>query len=303
MSREFWRLNLYQQTVTVQVADSLDQICLVVTIDKVETSYSGDLELLAQILDSRLITQVSGCRLIIQTYGIPFCIDSPSVGVKISVDILEDFILVFAPTVAQHKIVQAYHQELISAIAQESLYPTSADQQLYPIYKKYYQAVMAQLVPAVDCDQLSSLSRHEFFVATEPVRHPKTGQWLAGISGLAQLMGFSIPDEIVEFDEVKKDDVLKDAVVGALLVFKGRASWVVENYSLVELSYLLSTASEKIRAANAEMDSRIKRESPKLPFPEVKPEEDSAEWKAVKKEAQASLMDLGVPLPQSMKHE
>ena len=299
-SPNYWRLDIYKQVASVCVGDWFADVTLHLSIEDQEVVYRGTIHAIAALLknDCRFLATLSSTQLTIQTYGIPFLVDSPTPDVEITVDITEDFVLVFAPTVAQHKRVHAYHQELIQAIAGEPLHPASTDWQLYPNYKNYYQAVMNQLLPELNCSDLSSRSRHEFFIATEPVQHPKTQQWMMGTSGLAQLMGFSIPDELKEVEvDTKKDDTLLSAVTGALLIFKGRASWVVQNYSLVELSYLLTTASERIRAANAEMDNRFKNESSRVQVPEVKPAPESKKWTAVKEGAIARLTDLNVPLP------
>jgi hypothetical protein len=120
------------------------------------------------------------------------------------------------------------------------------------------------------------------------------------MSGLAQLMGYTIPDEPpVESDEPKEDTLLS-AVTGALLTFKGRAGWVCDRFSLMELSSLLTIASDRIQAANDEMDRRFgkgDKNTPIKPAPEIKADPESTQWKAMKDDLGDKLKEIGVTLP------
>lgn len=305
-SPSYWRLNTYQQTAIVTNARKYqDRVDLRLTIADIETQYIGNLFEIADVLkqDKRLVVDVlfNGDRIQLSTYGTPFIIDTPTPDIQISVDIDEDFVLVFAPVASEHKRVHAYHQELLKAIEGEALYPASTDSHLYPTYRKYYQAVFATLGIGVDCDRLSSESRHAFLITTEPFLHPQTKTWMAGTCGLAQLMGFSIPDEIKEIEEEDRDDTLLSAVAGALLMFKNRAGWVVSNYSLVELSTLIRIASERVQAANDEMDKRMGKtgNAPSEPLPETLPVADSDKWLEVKDDVVDKLNGLHIPLPKN----
>ena len=304
----YWRLDIYEQTATVRVEDGFAEIELHISIGEETVIYQGDIAAIASSLPAHIQSTMSGNILKLTTLGIPFCIDSPTLGVQIAVDIEEDFVLAFAPTVAQHKIVYAYHQALMSAIAGESLYPATNDWHLYLNYKPYYQAVMKRLLPDFDSDRWLFSSRHEFLVSTEPIQHPKTKQWMSGTPGLTQLMGFTVsgieeseePSEVEEDADKPKDDTVLSAITGALLIFKGRAGWVTQNFSLVELSYLLSTASERIRAANAEMENKFKNnDSPRASVPEVRPAPESDRWKEVKEGAIAQLSEMNIPMPKN----
>lgn len=113
------------------------------------------------------------------------------------------FILVKAPPMlspdgitAEHAEVRAYHLELLNRVrALDGFYFVHADSVLFGHYEAYYQAIADRLEPAFKAADLTPLSRHHFFIATDPIPNPfNPPEQVVGLPELERLMGYDYPE-------------------------------------------------------------------------------------------------------------
>lgn len=170
-----------------------------------------------------------------------------------------DFTLVFPITLAKHPIVRGYHLELLKAAQGLTVWPPPPDDpdeeswDLYPNFPRHYQKLMALIDSGVDCDRVLPSSRHLFFICTEPIQQVE-GKLIPGLSGLEQLMGFSLPkpgDEAPKKDESSPTtgNVVLDVKTDIYLVFKSRAPRLIEEHSLDELCRIAKQAGDRMQQA------------------------------------------------------
>lgn len=158
------------------------------------------------------------------------------------------FELIFPLPVSQSRKVSAYHQELRSAIAGVHVWPEDLDSKIYPILKVYYENIAKFF--DIDPDKLTQSSRHNFFIATEPIEY--NGQLIPGLSLLEKLLGYDYPKETLtksDFTEevVTTGDPNLDIIADAILIFK--VGGLENHYSLDELAKLCRQANERLRQA------------------------------------------------------
>lgn len=180
-----------------------------------------------------------------------------------------DFKLIFPNQIplTRHSSIRAYHLELLKAVQGLTVWPAPPDDpdedswDLYPDFSLYYQKVIQLVDSSVNCSKLLPSSRHLFFICTEPMQYGE--QLIPGLSGLEQLMGFSLPkfgekpqprDESVP---TTGDSVL-DVKVDIFLVFKNRATRLIEEHSLDELCRMAKQAGDRMAQAKGE-DSEEKQ--------------------------------------------
>ncbi|MBL1177684.1 hypothetical protein [Pantanalinema sp. GBBB05] len=113
------------------------------------------------------------------------------------------FILVKAPSLlspdgilAEHSEVRAYHLELLNRVrALDGFYFVHADAVLFQHYEAYYQAIADRLEPAFRAADLTPQSRHQFFIATDPIPNPlNPSEQVVGLPQLELLMGYGYPE-------------------------------------------------------------------------------------------------------------
>lgn len=173
-----------------------------------------------------------------------------------------DFKLIFPCQIplTRHGIVRAYHLELLKAVQNLTVWPPPDDfdedsWDLYPDFSLYYQKVMSLVDTSINCDRLLPSSRHLFLVCTEPL--PYGEQMIPGLSGLEQLMGFTLPKH-GEKPQPKDDsipttgDSVLDVKVDTFLVFKNRATRLIEEHSLDELCRMAKQAGDRMAQAKGE---------------------------------------------------
>ena len=168
-----------------------------------------------------------------------------------------DFSLVFPLSIQKSRQATAYYQEFRRAIAGIHVWPEELDTTIFPQFKIYYQKIahFFDLNP----DQLTLKSRHNFFVATEPIDYK--GRLIPGLSFLERLLGYDYPredDDITQPDQaiVTTGDPTLDVIADAILIFK--IGGLENHYSLNELVKLCKQANDRLKQAedSAKGDSK-----------------------------------------------
>ena len=155
------------------------------------------------------------------------------------------FVLTRSPTEDRFDEVRAYHLELLNEVREfEGYYHPSADPILFEEYRFCYEAIASLLYPQFNPGDLASQSRHQFFVATDPVPHPEAPDKLTpGVSMLEGLMGFGYGNAGSE-PLITTGDSGLDLRAMLLLNFKEQVPWLVANHTREELALILRQASE-----------------------------------------------------------
>ncbi|GAC1461396.1 MAG: hypothetical protein NVS2B14_10730 [Chamaesiphon sp.] len=156
--------------------------------------------------------------------------------------------LVFPPPLSAHAKVAAYYQEFRHQLAGFKAWPPEIDAELYSYFSEYYQAIADTLVPKFSPSLLDPLSRHQFFVATEP------HAGIPGLSGLEQLLGMS-PIPVLDSEkgasppkaELTTGNTILDVMTALSLTFKSNALPLAETYDMRSLSKMVSYASDLMR--------------------------------------------------------
>lgn len=164
-----------------------------------------------------------------------------------------DYLLVFPPSMAKYPVVFAHYQEFRRALEGLPVWPPQVDTALYKKLRIYYQNIGRSL--GFDPDNVLPESRHEFFVATEPVVVPAIApDPVPGLSGLERLLGLLYP----ESTEVKAEKVMItsgsvdiDLTVDVALVFKELTPWMVQRFSRETLAKMVRQGSDRLRGEEA----------------------------------------------------
>ena len=164
-----------------------------------------------------------------------------------------DYLLVFPPSMAKYPIVFAHYQEFRQALEGLPVWPPQVDEQLYSHLRVYYQKIGRSL--GFDPERLLSESRHEFFVATEPVVVPAIAlDPIPGLSGLERLLGLSYPESVEAKSEkivITSGSVDVDLLVDISLVFKELTPWLTKQYSREFLAKMVKQGSDRLRGDDA----------------------------------------------------
>ena len=159
-----------------------------------------------------------------------------------------DFTLVFPLSIQQSRKVSAYHKELRRMISGVHIWPEEIDSKMYPILKLYYQKIGVFF--DVNPELLTQSSRHNFFIATEPIEYK--GQLIPGLSFLEQLLGYAYPKEEISEGQTSEPiittgDQNLDIITDAILIFK--IGGLESHYSLDELAKLCKQANDRLKQA------------------------------------------------------
>ena len=164
-----------------------------------------------------------------------------------------DYRLVFPPSMAKYPLIFAHYQEFRRSLEGLPVWPTGIDEHLYPRLRVHYQKIGRLL--GFDSDRLIPESRHEFFVATEPVVVPAIApDPIPGLSGLERLLGLSYPEET----EAKADKVMItsgsvdiDLLVDLVLLFKENAQWIYRQFPREFVAKAIKQGSDRLRGEDA----------------------------------------------------
>lgn len=219
------------------------------------------------------------------------------------------WVLVTAPPVLREgqlssRMVRAYHRELLQAIAGRYIWPVTPQEEraLFSEFSQYYRHLAAWAVPGIDPSDLTSESRHEFFIATESHPHPNPvkDEMVRGLSGVEQLLGYAYPEtDTLDStpDEGAGDSDLNTIAIALLTFERHDVLGMAQVMSSVDLAGIVGYANRKRREAQQEAEDKDKK--PAQP-PEATEDPASAdddlfrEWKGVVGDR---LRALGVELP------
>lgn len=205
------------------------------------------------------------------------------------------FIIVFPLSIRESRKLMAYYLEFRKAIANSHVYPETLDDVLFPRFKFYYQRISQFF--GFTPEKLTQISRHHFFVATEPFQYK--GETVPGLSYLQRLLGYDYPNESSNSSSsidtqhreiISTGDPNLDIVADALLIFK--VGGLENYYSLEELAKLCKQANERLRQAE-----ELAREESKGGDENL--ESESLDEDFVKNKARLYnwLVNLGVDVP------
>lgn len=161
-----------------------------------------------------------------------------------------DFLIVFEPVMQRARELTAYHQEFLKRIQQVNGYwLVNGDPVFFQHYRIYYEKIAARCNPVFDPSLLTPTSRHKFFVATDPVKHPEAKDSLVpGVSGLEQLLGYTYHVQKPTKPRITSGDNEIDILaLLALLPTSPHLPWLAQNYSVSDLSKLVKQVSDKSR--------------------------------------------------------
>jgi len=169
------------------------------------------------------------------------------------------------------------------------------DEALYTHYKYYYLHLADLMEITVPLDDMEPVSRHEFFICTEPIqdwRNPE--QMLAGISKLEGLLGYSYPKSNVSEKPPFIPSGDYESYVGAAvcLTFKNAAPYLLQRYDMIFLSSMLKDAGYLSDPDKKEGGSYQQASAP--PPPAVK----DASFENKKEEISDKLKASGIRLPE-----
>lgn len=207
-----------------------------------------------------------------------------------------DFTIVTPPPVLDanfqmhSKLVYLYLQELRSAIGAVVVWPAeNVAQPIYSAYALHFRKLGAILNPPIDTDLLDPISRHHFFVCTEPVAVDWHDKPLPGLSGLEQLMGFAHSDPNVERTQsaTTTGDAELDVLVDTLLIFKGRGYQIAQMLGVEDLCKACKQANDRMRVASEDAESTVPDE----------PWEENKDYLKQKDEINSQLQKLGIQMP------
>lgn len=210
-----------------------------------------------------------------------------------------DFTVARSPTMVESPLVRQYQLCLLNALGDFPVWPIDEETEyrLYDSLKIYYQKLAALIKPEpVDCDRLPWLVRHQFFICTEPVAHPKDGEMVVGLSHLSQLMGYAYSAEEFELHPQSTGTPELDLYIDTLLVFKGRAKQVLENFSSEDIGKMLVYASWRLTPEDDKEEGKLPKAKTLEPTKEAK---DAQEFADNKEEITQRLRDRGVTLPEN----
>lgn len=186
-----------------------------------------------------------------------------------------DFALIRTPPIARSSLIRHYHLALLTQLEGFEIYPFNyvVEAQLYETLKRYYQKIANQLLlhgkhePSenlkqvetdwvINCDRVTPKCRHEFFVCTEPVRHPATGELIVGLSKLSQLMGYTYSTGTITPPKHTTGDSELDIWVDALLVFKTRAKELFKEFGTQDLAKMIVQANHRLTPPDKDEENK-----------------------------------------------
>jgi hypothetical protein len=186
-----------------------------------------------------------------------------------------DFVLIKTPAIAYSDLVRHYHLALLSQLEGFNIYPFDhvLELQIYETLKLYYQKIANQLplygnhqesenfkristTWVINCDRVTSKCRHEFFVCTEPVHHPTTQELIVGLSRLSQLMGYTYDAGKHTAPKHTTGSSELDIWVDTLLVFKGRAKELLQEFGTQDLANMLVQANHRLTPPDKEDENK-----------------------------------------------
>lgn len=189
------------------------------------------------------------------------------------------------------RLVRLYNFELHQAIAGHTIWPPDeAAQPLYQQFQIYFQKLGALLDPPIDTDLLEPVSRHLFFVCTEPFQ--EEDRLIPGLSGLSQLLGyFHSSESQLPPAEPKHTtgDAELDVLVSALLIYKDQAFQLAQLLSLNELTQVCIQGNDRMKTSEEEQIAN----TPPPEEPYVEDERFIEEREAIVE----NLEGLGIQIP------
>lgn len=119
-----------------------------------------------------------------------------------------------------------------------------ADAYLYARLPSLYQDLASLIDPRIECAKLIPQCRHEFFVCTEPVQHPKSpSATVRGLSTLEKMLGMEYDWSESRGDRIGTGDPEVDALVSCLLLFKQSAPVILTTLGAKDVAGALKFAS------------------------------------------------------------
>jgi hypothetical protein len=172
------------------------------------------------------------------------------------------------------------------------IYPfNEADAKIYSALGYYYEAVSRLVNPLIIVPRLTPKSRHEFFICTDPVKHPYEDVMLPGMSGLEQLMGFNYSFGERHEPEHTTGDINLDVLTGVVLSFKKNALPLASMLGVDDLSQMVGHA-------NWLMTPKEERDKGKKATPtKIKAVVDDKEFQRLKPLIMERLEEFGAIVP------
>lgn len=145
---------------------------------------------------------------------------------------------------ARYPLVAAMREAMRQDMDHVEFWDLSMDAGLWLYLRHYYEAIAAQLVPAISPIELKPSSRHRFFVASEAVK--VGGELLPGLAGIDRLLGYGYaePDQNAPI-AVTSGDPGCDLLADLLIVFKDQALPLIDRYPLPYLNKLLKQTADR----------------------------------------------------------
>lgn len=193
------------------------------------------------------------------------------------------------------RLVRLHHLELHQAVAGQIVWPPEeVATTIYNAHSRYFQKVGALLTTAVDTDLLEPISRHLFFVCTDPLTHPELKTIVPGLSQLEQLMGYGYSSGEPQPEPIHTTGNPElDVLVDSLLIFKQRALPLAQMLSLQDLSKACKQANDRMKASTDQADN---------PAPTVEsPWEEPERYKSNKESIDAQIKAWNIWKPDNGK--
>lgn len=203
------------------------------------------------------------------------------------------------------RLVRAYHRELLKALEGKYIWPVSSDEErlLFAEFGAHYRHLADLVVPGVNPGDLTSGSRHEFFVATESHAHPnpEKDEEVRGLSGIERLLGYSYPEhDIIEGDQ---DEGAGDSDLSTLSI----AFLTFPGHNVLEMAHVMSSTDlsgvvgfANRKAAEAQRESENKDKRPNAAIAAERPEghhDDDEKFTRNKDLLLSRLQERGIYVP------
>lgn len=214
-------------------------------------------------------------------------------------------VIVFPPSYDRAQFIKPAVAAFRKALEGSKIYPPDLvideeldlrlDDALYTHFKYYYEHLAQLMEITVPLEEMDTVSRHEFFICTEPVpdwRNPD--QSIAGISKLESLLGYSYPKSGVSEKPPYIPSGDYESYVGAAvcLTFKSAAPYLLQRYDMMFLSNMLKDAGYLSDPDKKEGGTGQHASAP--PPPAVK----DASFENKKEEISDKLKASGIRLPE-----
>lgn len=165
---------------------------------------------------------------------------------------------------SRHSLIAAYHAELMNRAKRLTMYwEVECDRALFAAFEGHYQAIAHQFPEPFDPADLTPVSRHQFFIASEPVPHPtQDGMTLPGLSQIEQLLGMEYSasvEPVVDMGgippipkaEITTGDRILDLITDAYLVFGDAASDIVDRFDAGAIARMITHKLDRQRGKEA----------------------------------------------------